>query len=83
MGLPIVVSRRLLHVRLQPTDDGAKVLLASLSTGHARRLCHKPRRAERELTAKGGAEVQSECRRDRHRDFADYKACVGHRSPRF
>ena len=37
--VPLVVSRRLLHVRLQPTDDGAKVLLPSSRTASGRRLC--------------------------------------------
>ena len=35
---PLVVSRRLFHIRLQPTDDGAKVLLPSSATGSGRRL---------------------------------------------
>ena len=39
--VPLVVSRRLLHLRLQPTDDCAKDLLASSRTASARRLCPK------------------------------------------
>jgi len=36
---PLVVSRWLFRLRLQPTDDCAKDLLASSATGSARRLC--------------------------------------------